>query len=188
MRFTFANVRLQAAELASRPFEDSIDTLPPGLRNLSYDQYRDIRFRPEKALWQAEGLPFKVQFFQRASFSFMSAFKKVTVHTIDCDTLSNFQDSPERWVDIAWDVSDESPVHTGRLQLVVANEPGCLGSLSTLIGKNNGNISNLKITNRSPDFFEMLIDVQVVDTKHLSNIIAALRTMPVITNVERARG
>ena len=114
--------------------------------------------------------------------------KGVTVHTIDCDTLSNFQDSPERWVDIAWDVSDESPVHTGRLQLVVANEPGCLGSLSTLIGKNNGNISNLKITNRSPDFFEMLIDVQVVDTKHLSNIIAALRTMPVITNVERARG
>ena len=114
--------------------------------------------------------------------------KGVTVHTIDCDTLSNFQDSPERWVDIAWDVSDESPVHTGRLQLVVANEPGCLGSLSTLIGKNNGNISNLKITNRSTDFFEMLIDVQVVDAKHLSNIIAALRTMPVITNVGRARG
>ena len=114
--------------------------------------------------------------------------KGVTVHTIDCDTLSNFQDSPERWVDLTWDVGDEDPIHTGRLQLVVTNEPGCLGSLSTIIGKNNGNISNLKITNRSADFFEMLIDVQVVDAKHLSNIVAALRTMPVITTVERARG
>ena len=114
--------------------------------------------------------------------------KGVTVHTIDCDTLSNFQDSPERWVDLTWDVGEEDPIHTGRLQLVVTNEPGCLGSLSTIIGKNNGNISNLKITNRSADFFEMLIDVQVVDAKHLSNIVAALRTMPVITTVERARG
>ncbi len=72
--------------------------------------------------------------------------------------------------------------------MVVANEPGSLGSLSTVIGKNQGNISNLKITNRSVDFFEMLIDVEVTDVKHLTNIIAALRATPVITSVERARG
>src|SRR3546814_7222998 len=58
----------------------------------------------------------------------------------------------------------------------------------TIIGKNHGNISNLKITNRSMDFFEMLIDVEVTSVKHLSNIIAALRAMPVITSVARARG
>ena len=71
--------------------------------------------------------------------------------------------------------------------MVVANEPGSLGSLSTVIGKNQGNISNLKITSRSVDFFEMLIDVEVTDLKHLTNIIAALRASPVITSVERAR-
>ncbi len=114
--------------------------------------------------------------------------KGVTLHTIDCETLENFQDSPERWVDVAWDSNDVGDSHTGRLHIVVANEPGCLGSLSTIIGKNHGNISNLKITNRSMDFFEMLIDVEVVDVKHLSNIIAALRAMPVITSVDRARG
>ena len=75
----------------------------------------------------------------------------------------------------------------GRLHVVVANEPGSLGSLSTVIGKNQGNISNLKITNRSIDFFEMLIDVEVTDVKHLTNIIAAVRATPVITSVERAR-
>ena len=113
--------------------------------------------------------------------------KGVTVHTIDCETLERFQDTPERWVDLAWDVVGEADHLLGRLYVVVANEPGSLGSLSTIIGKNKGNISNLKITNRSIDFFEMLIDVEVTDVKHLTNIIAALRATPVITSVERAR-
>ncbi len=114
--------------------------------------------------------------------------KGVTVHTIDCETLEAFQDTPERWIDLAWDVDEDTDSLTGRLELVVANEPGSLGNLSTIIGKNHGNISNLKITNRSLDFFEMLVDVEVQDAKHLSNIIAALRATPVITSVERARG
>lgn len=114
--------------------------------------------------------------------------KGVTVHTIDCDTLESFQATPERWVDLSWDVDEGLEQRIGRLHVVVANEPGSLGSLSTIIGKNHGNISNLKITNRSVDFFEMLIDVEVTSVKHLSNIIAALRAMPVITSVERARG
>jgi len=113
--------------------------------------------------------------------------KGVTVHTIDCETLENFQDTPERWIDIAWDVTNDETPHLGRLHLVVANEPGSLGSLSTIIGKNSGNISNLKITSRSTDFFEMLIDVEVTDVKHLTNIVAALRAAPVIASVERAR-
>ena len=62
------------------------------------------------------------------------------------------------------------------------------GSLTTTIGKQGGNISNLKITNRSTDFFEIMVDIQVADVKHLSNIIAALRATPVINSVERARG
>ena len=64
---------------------------------------------------------------------------------------------------------------------------GSLGSLTTVIGKNNGNIMNLKIVNRSQDFFEILIDVEVKDVKHLTNIIAALRATPVINQVDRAR-
>ena len=54
--------------------------------------------------------------------------------------------------------------------------------------ESEGNITNLKITNRSMDFFEMMIDVEVKDVKHLTNIIAALRATPAINTVERARG
>ena len=115
--------------------------------------------------------------------------KGVTIHTIDCETLESFSDSPERWIDVAWDIGPNRPEdHVGRINVVVANEPGSLGSLSTVIGKNGGNITNLKITSRSQDYFEMLIDIDVSDAKHLTNIMAALRATPVVNSVERARG
>ena len=115
--------------------------------------------------------------------------KGVTIHTIDCETLEQFNDAPERWIDVAWDVGEADPEkHIGRLTVTLTNEPGSLGALTTIIGKNHGNITNLKITNRSVDFFDMIIDVEVASVRHLTNIVAALRAAPVINSVERARG
>lgn len=115
--------------------------------------------------------------------------KGVTIHTIDCETLETFADTPERWLDVAWgDQGDTPESQVGRLCLTIANETGSLGTVSTVIGRNGGNITNLKITSRSLDFWEMLLDIFVTDTKHLNNIIAALRATPCIVSVERARG
>jgi GTP pyrophosphokinase len=113
--------------------------------------------------------------------------KGVTVHTIDCQTLENFQESPERWVDLAWSTDSSDDPYTGRLHIMLANEPGSLGALSTTIGRNRANISNLKIIRRSLDFFEMLIDLEVSDVRHLTDVMAAMRAMPEVTAVERAR-
>ena len=115
--------------------------------------------------------------------------KGVTIHTIDCDTLQSFADTPERWLDVSWESEADDPeARVGRLALVVGNEPGTLGALSTVIAKNHGNITNLKVLNRTQQFWEMLLDIEVRDVKHLSNIIAALRATPAINSVERARG
>jgi GTP pyrophosphokinase len=115
--------------------------------------------------------------------------KGVTIHTIDCDTLEEFVDAPERWLDVSWDVGNGGQdIHVGRVHLTVLNVPGSLGDLSTVIARNDGNISNLKITERSAQFFNMLIDIEVRDVKHLTDIIAALRADPAINSVDRARG
>ena len=111
----------------------------------------------------------------------------IEVHTIDCEQLEDYTDAPDRWVDLAWDADKDQDVHIGRVNLVVANEPGSLGALSTVIARNFGNISNLKIAKRSKDFFEMSLDIEVRGLKHLTNIIAALRATPAINSVERAR-
>ena len=112
----------------------------------------------------------------------------VTVHTIDCESLQAFEAEPERWIDLSWDEPGAEQSFHGRLKAVIANEPGSLGNLTTIIGKARGNIANLKITNRSIDFFELLVDVEVSDLKHFTDITAALRAAPTIASVERARG
>lgn len=116
--------------------------------------------------------------------------KGVTIHTIDCDTLEKYADESERWLDVSWDsnTNHTDKFHTARINLTVSNIPGSLGDISTLIAKNEGNISNLKITNRTVDFFDILIDIEVQDVRHLTNIIAALRASSSVNAVERARG
>ncbi len=111
----------------------------------------------------------------------------IEVHTIDCEKLDDVADQPDRWLDLAWDADKDKDSHIGRVNLVVANQPGTLGELSTVIARNFGNIFNLKIAKRSKDFFEMSVDIEVRSVKHLTNIIAALRASPAINSVERAR-
>lgn len=114
--------------------------------------------------------------------------KGVTIHTIDCSTLAALGNQPERWLDVAWN-SDyiENAPHIGRINVMVTNHADSMGHLCTVIGKNAGNISNLKITHRALDFFEMILDIEVKDARHLTLIIAALRASTGIGSVDRAK-
>ena len=117
--------------------------------------------------------------------------KGVTIHTIDCDGLRQYDDEPERWIDVSWDTGEEAlpaPGHVSRVHLTLLNVPGALGSLSNVVARGEGNISNLKIQNRASDFYDMMVDIEVRDVKHLNEIIAALRATPEINSIERARG
>lgn len=111
--------------------------------------------------------------------------KGITVHTMDCDTLENYADTPERWIDIAWDTAGNDERHVGRIRAHVSHETAALATIANVIAREEGNISNLKITNRSIDFFELLIDIEVRNQRHLNNIIMALRGKEVIQSVER---
>ncbi len=119
----------------------------------------------------------------------VTAGKGVSIHTRDCESLESFQATPERWLDVAWDIDAlGADSHIGRITIVVSNQPGTLGTLTTAIGNHLGNINNLRITNRTPDFFEMVLDIEVADAAHLTDIIAALRATPSVTAVDRASG
>lgn len=60
----FAAIQSRAKDLANKPFEapDS-SKLPEWMKQLTYDQYRDIRFNPDLALWNADESPFRAMFF-----------------------------------------------------------------------------------------------------------------------------
>lgn len=114
--------------------------------------------------------------------------KGLDIHTIDCESLEKAEIEQDLWIDVAWDPENVIPIEAvGRVNVTVLHEPGSLGNLSTVIANNGGNISNLKTVARSPQFFELVLDIEVRDVKHLTNIIAALRGIPSVNSVERAR-
>src|SRR3989344_5318058 len=61
--FDFDSVTRIARERAEKPYRASSDKPPADLAKLNYDQVRDIRWRPDRALWRAEKLPFEAMFF-----------------------------------------------------------------------------------------------------------------------------
>ena len=113
--------------------------------------------------------------------------KGITIHTIDCNTLEKFYDLPERWLDINWDKNGIAH-HIGRINIVMTNEPGSLASVTTFISNHGGNISNLQLVNRDVDFFRFLMDVEVEDISHMTNVIMVLRSNPFVERVDRYRG
>ena len=113
----------------------------------------------------------------------------VAVHTLDCDTLTSYQDTPDRWLNISWDNQNNlETVSNSRIVVVLFNKPGSLGKVTTVIAKNNGNISNILFSVRKADFFEIIIDIEVRDANHLQNIIAALRMEKEVSSLERLKG
>ena len=113
--------------------------------------------------------------------------KGVEIHTIDCETLTQFHEMVDDWLDVTWEKESKLDIHVGRVALTVLNSPGSLGDICSIIASQEGNISNLKIISRSIDFFDMSIDIEVHSVRHLTNIIAALRASTAINTVERAR-
>ncbi len=63
--FDAHTVRQMAQQLAQKAYKAPDQTLPDDLGKITYDGYRSIRYRPDRALWRGEGLPFQVEFFHR---------------------------------------------------------------------------------------------------------------------------
>ena len=66
--FSFDDVAQRARKLASTSFKAPATKLPAELENLSYDQFRDIRFKPARMMWRTSRLPFELAFFHQGLF------------------------------------------------------------------------------------------------------------------------
>ncbi|HVV60575.1 MAG TPA: bifunctional (p)ppGpp synthetase/guanosine-3',5'-bis(diphosphate) 3'-pyrophosphohydrolase [Pseudolabrys sp.] len=110
----------------------------------------------------------------------------ITIYPIQSTSLSEFEDKPERWLDVRWDADDRVPQRfPARVAVQSANEPGSLAQIAQVIAEHDGNIDNIRMTRRAPDFTDVLIDLEVYDLKHLTAIIAQLRAKPMVAKAER---
>ncbi|WP_431298370.1 RelA/SpoT family protein [Tabrizicola sp. BL-A-41-H6] len=111
----------------------------------------------------------------------------VVVHAIDCPALEEFEDQTARWVDLQWHSGRHAPVYTITLEITISNDAGVLGRICTLIGEQKANISDLRFTDRKPDFYRLVIDVDLRDVEHLHMVMTALEAETDVAQISRHR-
>ncbi len=111
----------------------------------------------------------------------------VIVHAIDCENLTDYEDQPERWVDLRWQEGTHRPVNTVTLDLTISNDAGVLGRICTLIGEQSANISDLNFLDRKPDFYRLLVDVDLRDAEHLHRVMKAVEAESNVSSLMRYR-
>jgi len=113
----------------------------------------------------------------------------ITIYPIQSPALSDFEDSPDRWLDVRWDADESTPRRfPARITVQSLNEPGSLAQIAQVIAEHDGNIDNIRMTRRAPDFTDVMIDLEVYDLKHLTAILAQLRAKPMVAKAERVNG
>jgi GTP pyrophosphokinase len=119
----------------------------------------------------------------------LSAGEGITIYPIQSPALMAFDNEPDRWLDVRWDIDETSKNRfPAQIKVSAINEPGTLAEIARVIGESDGNIDNITMTARSPDFREMLIDMEVWNLKHLNAIISELKAKPVVSSVTRVNG
>ncbi len=110
----------------------------------------------------------------------------INIYPIQSPLLEEFDDELDRWVDVTWDIDENDQTRfMSRIMVSAVNEPGCLAQIAQLVGDANGNIHNLKMIVKGVDYTEMQIDLEVWDLKHLTEIIAGLKGLSVVSKVDR---
>ena len=113
----------------------------------------------------------------------------ITIFPIHAEALKEFDEQPERWIDVTWDIDEDNAQRfPARIAVTCINEPGSLAQIATVIGEADGNIENVKMTNRGADYTEMLIDLEVWDLKHLNDILAGLKAKAAVSGASRVSG
>ena len=113
--------------------------------------------------------------------------KGVVVHAIDCEALVDYEDQAERWIDLRWQEGAHKPTNAVTFDVTISNDAGVLGRICTLIGEQKANISDLRFIDRKPDYFRLLIDVDLSDAEHLHRVMTAVEADSNVSSLTRHR-
>ncbi|MDD7969885.1 RelA/SpoT family protein [Roseinatronobacter alkalisoli] len=113
--------------------------------------------------------------------------KGVVAHAMDCDALAEFEDQPDRWIDLRWQDGTHPAVYGVTLDLTISNDAGVLGRVCSLIGEHKANISDLRFMDRKPDFYRLMVEVEMRGVSHLHEVMTALEAETSVARILRTR-
>ncbi len=113
----------------------------------------------------------------------------ITIYPIQSPALQAFDDQPERWIDVRWDIDEQTKERfPARVSVTAINAPGSLADIAQVVASNDANIHTLSMVRTAPDFTEMLIDLEVWDLKHLNRLLSQLKDNSSVSDARRVNG
>jgi GTP pyrophosphokinase len=152
--------------------EGNLDALP--IRGINHDL--PVRFAPHSGAVPGDRI-----------VGILTPGSEITVYPIQSPTLAQFENEPDRWIDLRWDIdsSDHTRRFPAQIFLNTINEPGSLAAVALAIAENAGNIDNIAMARRTSDVTDITLDLAVRDLHHLNAVIQQLRALPMTSNVKR---
>ncbi|THF52491.1 RelA/SpoT family protein [Allorhizobium terrae] len=110
----------------------------------------------------------------------------ITIYPIQASALQKFDDEPERWIDVRWDLDLANKSRfNARIMVNAINEPGTLAKVAQLIAGLDINIRLLTMVRVAADFSEMAFDLDVWDLRQLNQLLAQLKELDCVATVKR---
>src|SRR5256885_9735314 len=109
------------------------------------------------------------------------------VHLRECVTLRKQRVDSGELIDVEWSAEVQGVFDAG-VRVLVADRRGLLADLATSIGSADANIDTVSMERPDGgDVLAMFFSVQVRDRKHLAQVMRAMRHVPDVKRVQRAR-
>jgi guanosine-3',5'-bis(diphosphate) 3'-pyrophosphohydrolase len=110
----------------------------------------------------------------------------ITIYPIQAPALQHFDDQPERWIDVRWDLDDDNKSRfMARVLMNGLNEPGTLATVAQTIAGLDINIRTLDMGRVATDFSEIALDVEVWDLRQLNQLLTQLKELDCVSTVKR---
>jgi GTP pyrophosphokinase len=119
---------------------------------------------------------------------FITRGRGLTVHARDCLTVAKSVLDRERLIDVEWDVEEPGKRPVRIAVYIGKDRPGLLSEITGAISARNGNITKAEVTVTDDRRGINNFVVEVADLRQLQDIIAAIRDVRDVINVERVRG
>jgi guanosine-3',5'-bis(diphosphate) 3'-pyrophosphohydrolase len=112
--------------------------------------------------------------------------KGITIYPIQSPILQRFDEQPDRWIDVRWDLDEANKSRfMARIMINALNEPGTLAKLARAVADVDVNIRVLNTVRVATDFTEMALDVEVWDLRQLNQLLAQLADLDCVATVRR---
>jgi guanosine-3',5'-bis(diphosphate) 3'-pyrophosphohydrolase len=111
----------------------------------------------------------------------------LVVHAADCGQATRSRrNEPDQWIDVEWD-RQPSRLFQSAVRVIVRNERGVLAKVASEIADAGSNIDAISMEEDRAVFTTMLFIVEVANRQHLARVMRALRRVPEVERLARAR-